>query len=174
MVRVTSRPLTVVPTGLGVTLAMTLSASACHPLERSGTTTDLAAGTEPVALTVEHRSEWRVLWVEGETDLPDGAHVNYRVTHDLARTSSPDTWPVSNLVESGRSTVQDGTYWATINTLNWPAGAVRILVQFPLPPQPPSVVARYGKFGEHLTGEHIAVRQGIKALEVEHTFEHRP
>ena len=154
---------------IGLLLAMT----ACGPLDQSDSAA-LPDGTETVELTVGHRSEWRVLWVEGETDLPDGSYVNYRVTHDLARTSSPDAWPATNLVESGRSTIRDGTYWARVNTLNWPAGTVRVLVQFPFPPQPPEVVARYGEFGEHLTGDNVTERQGIRAIEVEHTFEHRP
>lgn len=130
-------------------------------------------GTEPVMLSVEHRSEWRVLWVEGETDLPDGAYVNYRVTHDLARTTPVENWPAANLIESGRAVVQDGQYWARVNTLNWPSGPVRILVQFPLPPQPPAVVERYGEFGEQLTGANVTVLNGMKAIEVERAFDHQ-
>lgn len=159
------------PAGIGVVLLSTVSA--CGPLNRSDDTA-VTEGTESVALTVDHRSEWRVLWLEGETDLPDGSSVNYRVTHDLARTSSPDAWPATNLIESGRSTVQGGTYWAKVNTLNWPAGTVHVLIQFPFPPQPAEIVTRYGEFGEHLTGDHVTVNQGMKAVEVEHTFEHRP
>ena len=71
-----------------------------------------SGGTETVDLTVEHRSEWRTLWLEGETNLPDGAHVNYRVTHELAADVPVGEWPAANLIESGRSTVRDGTYWA--------------------------------------------------------------
>ena len=135
---------------------------------------ELEQGTEPVALEVRHRSEWRVLWIEGDTDLPDGAFVNYTVTHEAAAVTPSEEWPAANLTESGRATVNDGQYWARINTLNWPTGQVRILVQFPLPPQPPEVDARYGAFGEHLTGEDVTVLAGgMKAVEVEHTLEHR-
>ena len=133
----------------------------------------VAAGTETVALSVDHRSEWRRLWIEGTTDLPDGAFVNYSVTHELGETTPADEWPVPNLVASGRATVKNGQYWSTINTLNWPRGNVRVLVQFPLPPQPPEVEARYGPFGEHLTGENVTSLVGMKAIEVEHRFEHR-
>ena len=131
-------------------------------------------GTEPVTLTVGHRSEWRVLWLEGETDLPDGAIVNYRVTHGLARTAPADEWPATNMIESGRATVQGGQYWTRINTFRWPAGEVRILVQFPLPPQPPAVLTRYGELGVHLTGDNVTNLDGMKAVEVEYVFEHRP
>lgn len=133
-----------------------------------------AEGTEPVMLAVEHRSEWRVLWVEGETDLPDGAEVQYRTTHALARTAPTEEWPAGNLIASGRATVQDGTYWARINTLNWPRGEVQLVVQFPVPPQPAHVISRYGDFGEHLTGENVKDLDGLKVVEVEHVFEHTP
>ena len=70
--------------------------------------------------------------------------------------------------------MQDGQYWAQINTLNWPRGEVRILVQFPVPPQPVSVVDRYGEFGERLTGDNVTDLDGMKVIEVEHAFEHTP
>lgn len=130
-------------------------------------------GSESVSLSVEHRSEWRQLWIQGATDLPDGAFLNYSVTHELAESSPPDQWPATNLLESGRATVKDGQFWSTINTLNWPNGNVRVLVQFPFPPQPPPIESRYGPMGEHLTGENVTTLAGMKAVEVEHQFEHR-
>ena len=132
-----------------------------------------AEQTETVALTAQHRSEWRVLWVEGKTDLPDGSYVNYRITHELARSTSPENWPAGNLIESGRAAVQNGEYWTKVNTLNWPSGLVTILVQFPLPPQPPKVIERYGAFGEYLAGDNVTVLDGIKVVEIEHILEHR-
>ena len=130
-------------------------------------------GSETVSLSVEHRSEWRQLWIQGATDLPDGAFLNYSVTHELAESSPPDQWPATNLLESGRATVKDGQFWSTINTLNWPNGNVRVLVQFPFPPQPPPIESRYCQMGEHLTGENVTTLAGMKAVEVEHQFEHR-
>lgn len=129
--------------------------------------------TAPVELTVEHRSEWRTLWLEGATNLPDGAYVNYQVTHEAAGATEVADWPATNLIESGRSAVQNGAYWAQISTFNWPPGAVRVVVRFPLPPQPPHVVERYGEFGERLGGEHVAEVRGMRTVEVEHAFEHR-
>ena len=129
-------------------------------------------GTETVDLSVSHRSEWRVLWLEGSTDLPDGAFVNYRVTHSLTRTAPAEDWPAPNLIDSGRATVEGGQYWTRINTLNWPAGDVEVLVQFPLPPQPPEIMERFGDFGEHLVGANVTDLGGMKAVEVTHVFEH--
>ncbi len=147
---------------------------ACGPTGESGEPAG-AAGTdaEAVQLSVGHRSEWRELWVEGATDLPDGAHVNYRVTHEIAETAPADEWPVANLMETGRAAVLDGQFWTRINTYRWPAGQVRILVQFPLPPQPPEVDARFGAFGERLSGDNVTDLGGMKAVEVEHVFDHR-
>ncbi|MCY4075509.1 MAG: hypothetical protein OXH04_08800 [Acidobacteria bacterium] len=132
-----------------------------------------AAGTETVRLEVSHRSEWRQLWIEGATDLPDGASVNYEVVHELAERAPADEWPAANLQSAGRAAVRDGQYWTRINTFNWPPGAVRIRVQFPLPPQPPDVEARYGALGERLTGDNVIELAGTRAIEVEHTFDHR-
>ena len=130
-------------------------------------------GTEAVQLVVNHRSEWRVLWLEGITDLPDGAYVNYRVTHEMAEKMPSEEWPAENLMTVGRAAVEKSAYWARVNTLNWPSGEVRIHIQFPLPPQPPEVDERYGAFGEHLTGDNVVDLGGMKAIEIEHVFDHR-
>ena len=143
----------------------------CTPPETGGAAPPI--GTETVFLTVNHRSEWRVLWIEGETDLPDGAEVSYRVTHSVARTAPSEDWPAPNLIESGRSSVQEGHYWSRINTFNWPTGEVEVIVQFPAPEQPSDVARRFGEFGEHLTGENVTDLGGIKAVEVTHVFEHQ-
>ena len=153
---------------------LTLLATGCAAAGSGSATDPIDNGTEPVRLTVETRSEWRVLWIEGDTDLPDGALVNYSATHELARSAPTAEWPARNLIDSGRATVQGGQYWTRINTLNWPPGEVVVLVQFPLPPQPPDVDTRYGEFGEYLTGENVTDLGDMKALEVESRFEHRP
>ena len=129
--------------------------------------------TETVRLEVAHRSEWRQLWIEGSTDLPDGANVNYQIVHELGERAPADEWPAANLISSGRAAVREGQYWARINTFNWPPGAVRVLVQFPLPPQPPEVDARYGPLGEYLAGDNVVALGGTHAVEVEHLFDHR-
>lgn len=148
---------------------------ACEQIHESNRLQDSSSLiNESVALTVQHRSAWRVLWVEGKTDLPNRSYVNYRVTHELARKVPANEWPATNLIASGRAAVQDGHYWAKINTLNWPPGQVQILIQFPLPPQPSNIVTRYGEFGEKLEGDNVILLNGTKAIEVEHHFRHTP
>ena len=156
---------------LPVRVLVTIAATA--GCDSAGEGESFPTDIETVALSVDHRSEWRQLWIEGKTDLPDGAFINYSVTHELGESTPADEWPAANLVEAGRATVKDGHYWSIINTLNWPQGNVRVLVQFPLPPQPPEVEARYGPFGEYLVGENVTALAGMKAVEVEHRFEHR-
>lgn len=129
------------------------------------------AGTETVALTVDHRTQRGTLFIEGATDLPDGAELTYTVTHEAANTIPIGEWPAANLLDSGRTVVHDGQYWARITTAGWPSGHVRVLLQFPLPPQPPDVVARYGEFGEKLTGDNVVTEGPIKAVEVEYGFD---
>ena len=138
-----------------------------------GRASDPAAGTETVRLDIEHRSEWRQLWIEGSTDLPDGAFVDYQVAHEAGDTTPAAEWPATNLIESGRATVTEGQFWTRINTFNWPRGSVRVVVQFPVPPQPPEIDARYGSFGERLTGDNVVSVAGARVVEVEHAFDHR-
>lgn len=149
--------------------------AACGPSGPADGASDApaGAGSETVRLEVAHRSEWRQLWIEGSTDLPDGASVNYEVVHELAERAPADEWPAANLQSAGRAAIRDGQYWTRINTFNWPPGAVRVRVQFPLPPQPPEVEARYGALGERLTGDNVIELAGTRAIEVEHTFDHR-
>ncbi len=138
-----------------------------------GAASDTASGTETVQLRVEHRSEWRQLWIEGTTDLPDGAFVDYEVTHEMGGTTPAEDWPATNLIESGRATVTGGQFWTRINTFNWPRGSVRVVVRFPLPPQPSDIAARYGAFGERLAGDNVITVAGGRMIEVEHVVDHR-
>ena len=160
-----------------VPAVLVMVAAGCGPAGGAGGSAmdgAVADGTETVQLEVTHRSEWRQLWIEGATDLPDGAYVNYRITHEVVETLPVEEWPAQNLMESGRAAVQDNQFWTRINTFRWPRGRVRIVVQFPLPSQPDEVMVRYGAFGEHLAGDNVTERAGMRAVEVEHVFEHRP
>lgn len=161
------------PTGAPLLLVLLAIVAAAGCGAAGDSASDAATGAETVRLDVEHRSEWRQLWIEGSTDLPDGAFVDYQVAHEMSDTAPAEDWPATNLIESGRATVTEGQFWARINTFNWPRGGVRVVVQFPLPPQPPEVEARYGAFGERLAGGNVVTAAGARVVEVEHAFEHR-
>ena len=128
-------------------------------------------GTETVMLEVGHETRWRELRIEGATDLPDGAVVTYQVTHALANELPRNDWPAPNLVTNGTAVVQDGVYWARINTTYWPPGRVDVLAQFPAAPQPEPVRQRYGPFGEHLTGGNVESFGDSRVVTVQHAFD---
>ena len=129
------------------------------------------AGTETVALAVEHRTRWRQLWIEGETDLPDGSVVTWQLTHALGTELPRGEWPAQNLIADGTAVVQDGAYWTRLNTTYWPPGRVDVRVQFPVAPQPEPVRLRYGEFGERLTGGNVTVLGGSQVVTAEHAFD---
>ena len=128
-------------------------------------------GTETVALAVEHRTRWRELWIEGGTDLPDGAVVTWQVTHALGNELPRGEWPAQNLIADGTAVVEDGAYWTRLNTTYWPPGRVDVRVQFPVALQPEPVRLRYGEFGEHLTGGNVTSLGGSRVVTAEHAFD---
>ena len=132
---------------------------------------DPVASTERLALDVGHQSKWRELRVEGTTDLPDGAVLSYRVTHALTDEIAPAAWPAKNLITDGTAVVQEGQYWTNLNTTYWPAGTVRIRVEFPVAPQPDAIQSLYGEFGERLEGDNVSSLGSSKVLTAEHVFE---
>ncbi len=157
----------------GVLLLATwvLSIGACGPGRGSGTDpVNGSSGGETVALTVDHRSRWRELRIEGTTDLLDGAVVSYTVNHASAAELQQGEWPAKNLIADGTAVVQESRYWARLNTTYWPAGAVRVRVQFPVAPQPAAVGERYGEFGEHLTGDNVTIVGASKVVTAEHSL----
>ena len=149
-----------------------LSVGACGPATGSNAGPGGgSSGEETVVLAVDHRSRWRELRIEGTTDLPDGAVVSYRVTHALAEELPPGEWPAQNLIADGTAVVLESQYWARLNTTYWPAGNVRVQVQFPVAPQPAAVRRRYGAFGEHLTGDNVTILGASRVVTAEHTLE---
>ncbi len=128
-------------------------------------------GAETVLLAVSHQTRWRELRIEGETDLPDGAVVTWRVTHAAANEMPRGEWPAQNLITDGTAVVQDGVYWTRLNTIYWPPGRVGVIVQFPVAPQPDAVRLRYGDFGENLTGDNVSALGGSRVVTAEHAFD---
>lgn len=157
----------------GVVLASwVLSFGGCAPAtDGDAGPASVTPGRETVALEVDHRSRWRELRVEGTTDLPDGAIVSYQVTHAVAETLPPSEWPALNLFADGTAVVHESRYWTRLNTTDWPVGAVRVQVQFPVAPQPTAVRGRYGEFGEHLTGDNVTILGASKVVTAEHLLE---
>ena len=159
--------------GIAVFSGCALAVTGCAPSVLDNTGASVPEGDQVVALAVDHRAQWRELRIEGTTDLSDGAVVSYRVTHALATELPPSEWPARNLIADGTAVVQEGQYWARLNTTYWPPGAVQVEVQFPVAPQPDGVRTRYGDFGEHLTGDNVTSFGDSKVVTAEHTLEWR-
>jgi len=157
--------------GVGLLTIWVISSFGCADATDGRAESDLgSSGDETVALSVEHISRWRELRIEGTTDLPDGAVVTYRVTHALALELPPSEWPAQNLIADGTAVVHETQYWARLNTTFWPAGDVRVHVQFPVAPQPIEVRERYGEFGERLTGDNVTNLGASKVVTTEHSL----
>ena len=159
--------------GAGVVMltGLVLSIGGCESTIRGDADPgNVSSDGETVVLTVEHRSRWRELRIEGTTDLPDGAVVSYHVAHLLADELPRNEWPAQNLIVDGTAVVQESRYWARLNTTLWPAGDVRVRVQFPIARQPVAVGDRYGEFGEHLTGDNVTTLGASKVVTAEHTL----
>jgi hypothetical protein len=74
----------------------------------------------------------------------------------------------------GTTDLPDGavlSYRARLNTTYWPKGSVQVEVQFPIAPQPLAIRARYGDFGEELTGNNVTVLGASKVVTAEHAFD---
>lgn len=155
--------------GATTLLSLGFLAAACAP--PGGTAPGAAGAGETVALTVEPVKDWRDLRLEGSTDLPDGAVLSYSVIHALASELPPSEWPAKNLMSDGTAVVQDGRYRAELNATYWPAGAVRVRVQFPVAPQPAAIGTRYGEFGERLTGDNVTSLGGSQVVTVEQALD---
>ena len=148
-----------------------LAVGGCGPATGGDVGPESGSAGETVLLAVDHRSSWRELRIEGTTDLPDGAVVSYHVTHALAEQLPLGEWPAQNLIADGTAVVLKTQYWASLNTTNWPAGAVEVQIQFPIAPQPEAVRARYGAFGEQLTGDNVTTLGASRVVTAEHRFE---
>jgi hypothetical protein len=127
---------------------------------------------QTVQLTLSHRLDGATLWLEGDTDLPDGANVSYQVTHEYAATEQAPEGML--LMESSHVAVSGGRYSTSLSLEGWPAGDVRLFVAFPLPPQPEFIVERFGGTGENLAGDNVTAIGTFKSVEVVETIQFNP
>lgn len=103
-----------------------------------------------VEVEAEPRWEQQTLRVDGRATVPDGAMMSWQVTHALH----------PSFCEDGVAEVTDGRFTFTVDTGEWPHGDVEVWVAFQTVPmtgasQPDAVIARYGRKGEHITGDQV-------------------
>ena len=112
-----------------------------------------------VVLTSESRVVGRTLFIEGTTDLPDSAIIEWELRHEWMNLRRDI--PLSRMASEGHTVVRGHHYYVTIDLSHWPAGQVEVWVAFqPLSygtRQPACVNRLYGRNGEWIEGDHVIV-----------------
>lgn len=112
---------------------------------------EVAEAVEPLEVTISTQASLRTdrrLMVEGETNLPDGAHVQVTIEREISRVR----W-------QARTSVMDGQFGAGPfgSGSGLPDGGYIVHVQLSeASVQPRDVQARIGTQGEHLAGELVS------------------
>lgn len=147
---------------IGLALAALLVAAGCGGGD-DGQTVDL---------TMDSRVEGGSIVVDGTTDLPDGALVDYEITHEAFGTIDDLDDPTWDLFADGSVPVTAGTYTITTPVPDWPPGDVTVWVAFQVTlasDQPAGVVERYGEMGKKLGGSNVTESAGLRRVELEQT-----
>src|SRR5215471_11372336 len=112
-----------------------------------------------ITLTSSTRVVGRTLVIEGKTDLPDSAVIEWELRHEPLFTRRDI--PISRMATEGHTIVRDRGYRIAVDLSAWPAGQVEVWVAFqPLSygtRQPACVNRLYGRSGEWIEGENVSV-----------------
>jgi hypothetical protein len=112
-----------------------------------------------VTLTSSSRIVGRTLFIEGNTDLPDSAVIEWELRHESFNIRRDI--PLSRLASEGHTIVRDRHYTVAVDLSAWPAGQVEVWVAFqPLSygtRQPACVNQLYGRNGERIEGENVSI-----------------
>jgi hypothetical protein len=112
-----------------------------------------------LVLTSSSRVVGRTLVIEGTTDLPDSAVIEWELRHESLFTRHDI--PISRMATEGHTTVHGRHYAVSIDLSSWPSGQVEVWVAFQPPSygtrQPACVNRLYGHSGEWLDGENVSI-----------------
>jgi hypothetical protein len=100
----------------------------------------------------------RKLFIEGATDLPDGARIAYEVEHEDWKKVDPRIRSAVALTfANGSIPVEHGRYSKMVDLSGWRAGSVSVWAAFEpvIREQPDTVRQKYGKQGEFLIGPNV-------------------
>ena len=122
-----------------------------------------------VTLTNNPHMAGRTLIIEGKTDLPDQAVIEWELRHEQLFTRRDI--PISHMATEGHAIVHDHHYSVAIDLSHWPAGSVEVWVAFqPLSygtRQPARISQIYGQNGEWIEGENVVIHPAhMRRIEV--------
>ena len=112
-----------------------------------------------VILTSSPRVVGHTLIIEGTTNLPDSAVIEWELRHESL--FKRHDIPISRMATEGHTAVRGGRYTVAVDLSAWPSGQVEVWVAFqPLSygtRQPEFVNRLYGRNGEWIEGEHVSI-----------------
>src|SRR5437868_13318194 len=112
-----------------------------------------------VVLTSAPRVVGRTLFIQGTTDLPDSAVIEWELRHESM--NKRHDIPLSHMVTEGHTIVRGHRYNVAIDLGNWPSGDVEVWIAFqPLSygtRQPAFVNRLYGVNGEWIEGANVSI-----------------
>ena len=117
----------------------------------------LAATT--VLLTTTPRVVGRTIYIEGTTDLPDSAIIEWELRHE--QLFKRRDIPISRMATEGHAVVRDHRYIVAVDLSAWPTGDVEVWVAFqPLSygtRQPACVNRLFGTNGQWIEGANVSI-----------------
>jgi hypothetical protein len=112
-----------------------------------------------VTLTTSARVVGRTLYIQGTTDLPDSAVIEWELRHESMNTRRDI--PLSRMATEGHTVVRNRHYSISVDLSAWPSGQVEVWVAFqPLSygtRQPACVNQLYGRNGERIEGDNVSI-----------------
>jgi hypothetical protein len=133
------------------------------------------AAARTITLEIAPRIIGGQLRIEGATDLPDYAMLDWGLRH-ARRHELMNRVPFENMTNEGRMMVRDGRFSTTIDMAGWPEGIIEVWVGFhPVAfgaRQPRHITRLFGEYGRQLEGPNIErvgeYRNMLRAVAVAH------
>src|SRR6266545_3830694 len=117
----------------------------------------LAART--VLLTTTPRVVGRTIYIEGTTDLPDSAIIEWELRHE--QLFKRRDIPISRMATEGHAIVHDRKYVVAVDLSAWPSGQVEVWVAFQPASygtrQPACVNRLFGTSGQWIEGQNVSI-----------------
>jgi hypothetical protein len=122
-----------------------------------------------VTLTTKPHMVGRTLIIEGITDLPDQAVIEWELRHEQLFTRKDI--PISHMATEGHTAVHGHRYAVSVDLSHWPPGSVEVWVAFQPrsygTQQPARISQMYGASGEWIEGRNVTIHPAhMRRIEV--------